>query len=151
MMARQTARQARLREFDRGSLPPQPVVIVDINADTVYAPSGDGKVAGHIGIDKHRAGSAYVAHKDKSKHHYRKGGGYALSKGILTYLMRNDVHTLYWVENGETTYEFGIKQYVEDSNRVQHAPAGDPQVYVPNEDARHIWWNHDAKWDTRSQ
>jgi len=150
-MSSRRARQARLREFEGSGLPPAPRVIIDANADTVYAPSGDGKVAGHIGIEKHRGGNAYVAYKDRAKHYYHKGGGYALSKGILTYLMRESVHSMYWVENGEKTYEYGIKQYVEDSQRVQHAPIGDPQVYVPCKDARHVWWNHDAKWDVRSQ
>lgn len=146
----QRAHQKRLTEFGPDGLPPTPRVIIDVNADTVHAPTGNGKVAGHIGIDKHRGGNAYVAYKERTTHYYRKGGGYALSKKILFYLTKNDVHTLYWVEDGETTYEFGIRQYVEESDRVQHAAGGDPQVYVPNADARHIWHDHNALWDTRT-
>lgn len=144
------SRQCRLDEFDARGLPDAPLVILDINADTVHAPTGDGKVAGHIGPVKHRSGNAYIARKERDKHRYRKGGGYAVSKKILTYLMRHSVHHLIWYEaERNRALEFGIAQYVENGRRVAHAPKGDPQVYVPDTEARHVWIDHCPVLDVR--
>lgn len=147
-------RQTRLDEHRGGGMPDPPLVIVDRNADTVHAPRSreddtGGKVAGYIGPIKNRDGMAYVSRKVRTKHRYRKGGGYALSKKILHYLM-NRAHHLVWYEaERNRTLEFSIRQYVEDSERVKHAPAGDPQVYVPDTEARHIWPDHTGLLDAR--
>lgn len=148
-------RQTRLDEHQNGGLPDPPLVIIDRNAEPVYAPRSrdddtGGKVAGYIGAIKNRDGTAYVSRKVRSEHYYRKGRGYALSKKILHYLMTKDVHHLIWYESERNrTLEFGIRQYVEDSERVKYAPAGDPQVYVPSKDARHIWVGHMGLLDAR--
>jgi hypothetical protein len=146
--------QRHLGEFEYGGLPDKPVVIIDANSTAVRVPTDKTKLAGRIGIDKKRGGKAYVSHKKRQKHYYRKKGGYAISIQILNRLM-NEAHTLYWVEHTRgdthpTTYEFGIKQYVEESDKVEHASVGDPQVIVSNEDARHIWPDHDAEADLRA-
>lgn len=146
------ARQCRLTEFDADGLPTPPVVILDVNAEPVRAPTGDGTVAGHIGAVKHRGGRAYVSRKVRSKHHYWTGGGYALSVKILHYLMRQGVHHLIWYETeNNRTLEYGISQYVEDGEPVRYAPKDDPQVCVPDDDARHFWLDHTPVLDARSQ
>lgn len=148
---RKPARQARLREFGEDGLPDPPLVILDVNAETVYAPGGDGKVAGHIGVARGRDGKAYVSRKNPERHRYWKGGGYALSRKILKLLMRKGVHHLLWYEHERNrVLEFGISDYKERGRRVKHAPPGDPQVYVPDNEARHVWLEHAPILDARS-
>lgn len=150
MSSQRYSRQSRLREFEFSGLPSPPTVILDINCDTVYAPTNDGKIAGRIGVAKHRDGKAFLTYKERDVHYYRKGDGYAISKGILTYLTRNTVyHIIMYESERNRTLEFGIGQYVEDGRRVQHAPSGDPQVYVPENEARHIWHDHNPEMDVR--
>lgn len=144
------SKQTRLDQFEPGGLPDPPLVILDINCDTVYAPTNDGKIAGHIGPVKHRRGRAFVSRRTRQEHYYRDGGGYAISKSILGYLTRHTAHHIIMHETDRSTaLEFGIAQYVEDGQRVEHAPRGDPQVYVPKSDARHTWQNHDPVLDVR--
>lgn len=145
--------QSSLSEYDDGDRPEPPRVIIDVNVNEIRAPSDNTKLAGKIGIDKRKKGKAYISHKKRGRHLYRKKQGYAISTRIL-HILNNRVHTLYWVEHDHssthpTTYEFSLDQYLEDALGVKHAPENDPQVVLPNDEANHIWPNHNPEHDVR--
>lgn len=147
--ARVTHWQRTLDEFDEDGLPDKPLVIIDVNAETVRSPTGNGNIVGRIGPCKNREGYAFITRRDRREHYYRRGGGYALSKKLLHYLLNQVYHIMIHEKRRNRTLEFGIAQYVEDAERVQHAPKGDPQVCVPVEDARHVWHDYNAEFDVR--
>lgn len=145
-------RQTVLPEYADGELPRPPRVILDHGVtEAVRAPTDASKIAGHIGVDKHREGLSYVSRKVRSRHFYRKGGGYAISKGIITFLRNKGVQNLYFYEEGSRTcYEFRRTQFERDARPVKHAPRDDPQVVLALGDARAVWPNHgDPKLDYR--
>lgn len=147
----------RLEHYETGGLPSAPHVILDVNCVPIYAESHaeDEKynLAGHVGVDKDRDGWSYVSRKIRSEHLYRREKGYAVSRSILTKLlgMSKPVNRLYWYEDRRhMTYEYTLRQYLDDGLRVHDAPNSDRQTVVPLKDAEHIWHDHCPIIDTRT-
>jgi hypothetical protein len=115
-----------------------PIVKLTTAAEAIRPPAKPGKIAGWVGRDDER-GKTFVSLKDREKHYYRVGEGYALSLKIVGMLQARDVQTvvIYEMDEGRTLV-FNLAQFA-GGDEVEHAPDGDPQHYVPESAALEEW------------
>lgn len=108
-----------------------------IRENAVKHPKKDVKV-GYVGYDKVYDEKVFTTLRDRNRHYYRKGEGYAISEKILSTLRANAVEKIYVHEkNSGDVYQFTLEQFLAGP-KLEHM-AEDTQRLVKDDDATDYW------------